>query len=79
MQVLLQGNDAIVIHTDGGKSYNTRCSFANSVKYLGLAVFSDIMCNLKVSKCSTSLGMNNSLWDSLTIEVAHLIQKLDIL
>ena len=37
------------------------------------------MCDLKVSKCTTSLGMYHSLWDPFSIKVAHLIQKLRVL
>ena len=37
------------------------------------------MCDLKVSKCTTSLGMYHSLWDPFSVKVAHLIQKLRVL
>ena len=68
-----------ILLTHCGKSYNTGCPFANSVKNGCLAIFADVMGDLKVSKCSTSLGMYHSLWDSFPVKMTHLIQKLDIL
>ena len=61
------------------KSGNTRCPLSNSVEDCSLAVFGNVMSDLKISKCTTSLGMYHSLWDPFSVKVAHLIQKLYIL
>ena len=41
----------------------------------GLGVFGDIMSDLKVTKSTSALGMDNPRWDPLSIEVGHLLEE----
>lgn len=65
--------------TNSRKPNDARGLVSNFFEDLGLAVLGDVMSDLKVSKCSTSLGMYHSLWDSFPVKMTHLIQKLGVL
>jgi len=65
--------------TNSRKANDARGLLSNVFEDLGLAVLGDVMSDLKISECSTSLGMYHSLWDSFPVKVTHLIQKLDVL
>ena len=65
--------------TNSRKAKDARGRLSNFFEDLCLAVLGDVMSDLKVSKCSTSLSMYHSLWDSFPVKMTHLIQKLDVL
>ena len=65
--------------SDGGESEEEWGLLANLVKEGSLGEHGHILSNLEDSVGTRSFGMDNSLWDSLSIEVSELVNKGEVL
>jgi hypothetical protein len=57
----------------------THSALSNFFEDLCARVFGNVVRNFKVTKSSGALCVYDAFWDSLTIEVSHFINKVDIL
>ena len=64
--------------SDGGESEEKWGLLSNFVKESSLGELSHILGDLEDSVSTRSLGMNYSLWDSLSVEVSTLVDKSEI-
>ena len=64
---------------DGGESEEQWGLLADFVEEGSLGEWSDILGNLENSMGSGTLGMDNSLWDSLSVEVSKLVNQVEVL
>lgn len=60
-------------------SKNTHSAFTDLFEDLCTRVLCNVMSDFKVSESSGTLGMNDTFWDSLAIEVRNLIDEVDVL
>jgi hypothetical protein len=67
------------LSSNGGESEEDWSSLANLAEEGSLGEAGDIVGDLQESVSSSSLGMDDSLWDSLSGEVSKLVQKGEIL
>lgn len=65
--------------SDSGESKEKWGLLANLVQEFSLGEHGDILSYLKDTMCTRSLGVHNTLWDSLSIEVSKLINKGEVL
>ena len=68
-----------LLATNGGEPSNNRSSLSDGVKELGLAVLGDVVGDLEVTMGSGALGVDDSLWDPLSVEVGELIDQMEVL
>jgi hypothetical protein len=67
------------LSSNGGESEEDWSSLANLAEEGSLGEAGDIFSDLQETTSASSLGMDDSLWDSLSCEVSKLVQKGEIL
>ena len=65
--------------SDCGKTCNTFCLLANSIKHIQRSQITDVVRDLEFSICSSALGMDDSFRNTLTVEVGEEINQVEIL
>jgi hypothetical protein len=65
--------------SDGGKADECLCLFANSLEHVDDSDITDIVGDLKLAVGACTLGVNYSLWDTLTVEVGEDVDEVEIL
>lgn len=68
-----------LLASDGGETSEDGSPLADGVEELGLAVFGDVVGDLKVSPGSSTLGVDDSLRDSLSVEFSQLVDEVEVL
>lgn len=68
-----------LLTSDGRETGEERGALADTVQELGLGELGDVVGNLKVTMGSSSLGVDNTLGDTLTVKVGQLINQSEIL
>lgn len=58
---------------------STYGAFADFLEDLGAGVLADVVSHFKMTECTGTLGVDDALWNSLAIEVRHLVNEVDIL
>lgn len=68
-----------LLTSDSGESGEDGGSLTNSVEELCLAVFGNIRSDFEITVSTSTLGVDDSFWDSFTIEVGDLIDEVEVL
>ena len=66
------------LSTDSAEANGQRSLVANLAEEIGAAQVSDVVRHLKVSVSASTLGVDDSLGDTLTVEVSKKIDKMEI-
>ena len=65
--------------SDGGETQEHGGSLADGVKELGLAELGDVVGHFEITMSTSTLGVDDSLRDSFTVEVGQLVDKVEVL
>ena len=62
-----------LLASDGGETGEERSALADTVQELGLGVLGDVVGDLEVTVGSSTLGVDNTLGDTLAVKVGQLV------
>jgi len=65
--------------SDSTESGEEWCSFANLIQEFSFTPFLTISKAFKIAKCSTSFSINNSFWNSFSVELCQFVNQMEIL
>lgn len=64
--------------SDSWESEENWCGFSNLSEQLGLGVSADIMSSFKVAMSTSALCMDNSFWNSLSVEMSEFVNQVNV-
>ena len=68
-----------LLTSDGGETSEQGSALANAVQELSLGELGDVVSDLEVSVGSSTLGVDNTLGDTLTVKVGQLVKEGKVL
>lgn len=68
-----------LLTTDGGEASEQLGLLANALEHVDDGDVANVIGNLELTKGASTLGVNNTLWDSLSVEVCEKVDQVEVL